>query len=208
MDMVTTLAASVLCAGIHGASAGPGSARVAEQIIFIDASGSLEAQATAQNSTDDQQLDFWTIGRWQHFIAEASRRFGIPEIWIRAVIEAESAGETTRDGRPITSRTGAMGIMQVMPDTYAEMGARNALGPDPYDPRDSILAGTAYLRAMYDRYGYPGFFAAYNAGPTRFDAYLLRGVPLPEETQQYLLSIGPDIREAVIAQRPDAVVQS
>jgi len=83
------------------------------------------------------------------------------------------------------------------------MRLRHGLGADPYDPRDNILAGAAYLRAMYDRYGYPGFFAAYNVGPARFGGYLQHGVPLPEETLHYLMTIGPDVREAIVAQRPD-----
>ena len=90
-----------------------------------------------------------------------------------------------------------MGLMQVIPETYAEMRLRHGLGADPYDPRDNILAGAAYLRAMYDRYGYPGFFAAYNVGPARFEGYLQRVVPLPEETLHYLMTIGPDVREAM-----------
>jgi soluble lytic murein transglycosylase-like protein len=114
--------------------------------------------------------------RWQDFIAEASRRFGVPEGWIRAVMQAES-GRTTLDGRPITSSAGALGLMQVMPNTYEEMRRAYGLGPDPHDPRDNILAGTAYLRAMYDRYGYPGLFAAYNAGPERYDEHLRDGRP-------------------------------
>jgi hypothetical protein len=117
---------------------------------------------------------------------------------------AESAGQTVLAGSPIMSPAGAMGLMQVMPETYAEMQLRFGLGADPYDPRDNIIAGTAYLRAMYDRYGYPGFFAAYNAGPARFDDYLQRGVSLPEETLHYLLTIAPDLREAVLALRPDS----
>jgi hypothetical protein len=116
---------------------------------------------------------------------------------------AESAGQTMLDGRPITSPAGAIGLMQVIPETYAEMRLRHGLGADPYDPRDNILAGAAYLRAMYDRYGYPGFFAAYNVGPARFEGYLQHGVPLPEETLHYLMTIGPDVREAIVAQRPD-----
>src|SRR3546814_10645940 len=55
------------------------------------------------------------LDRWRDFIAEASRRFGVPEAWIRAVMKAESGGRTVLDGRPITSRAGAMGPMQVMP---------------------------------------------------------------------------------------------
>ncbi len=132
----------------------------------------------------DAELD-----RWQGLIAEASRRFGVSEAWIRAVMQAESRGRSTLNGRPITSRAGAMGLMQVMPDTYEEMRRTHGLGPDPHDPRANILAGTAYLRAMYDRYGYPGLFAAYNAGPERYDEYLRDGRPLPPETRAYLATI-------------------
>ncbi len=101
-------------------------------------------------------------------IAEASQRFGIPEHWIRAVLRAESAG----DVRAISS-AGAMGLMQVMPDTWAGLRVRHGLGRDPYDPRDNILAGTAYLREMFDRYGnVAAMLAAYNAGPMRVVAWL------------------------------------
>ncbi len=100
-------------------------------------------------------------------ITEASQRFGIPEHWIRAVLRAESAG----DVRAISS-AGAMGLMQVMPDTWAGLRVRYRLGRDPYDPRDNILAGTAYLREMWDRYGNVGaMLAAYNAGPGRYDEH-------------------------------------
>lgn len=126
------------------------------------------------------------LRKWQQFVAEASQRFCVPRTWIYAVIDAESHGRTTLEGRPITSRSGAMGLMQVMPATYQEMRAEHGLGADPYDPRDNILAGTAYLRAMYDRFGFPGLFAAYNAGPERYDDHLQRGRPLPSETVGYL----------------------
>src|SRR3546814_7225278 len=93
----------------------------------------------------------------------------------------ESAGLTMRGGHPITSRAGAMGLMQVMPATWADMRTRLALGSDPHDPRDNILAGSCYLRLMYDRFGYPGLFAAYNAGPGRYADHLSTGRPLPGE---------------------------
>src|SRR4051794_8070284 len=118
-------------------------------------------------------------------IAEASQRFGIPEPWIRAVMRAESAG----DIRAISS-AGAMGLMQIMPDTWAELRVRHRLGRDPYDPRDNILAGAAYLREMHDRYGSPGFLAAYNAGPGRYEEYLA-GRPLPAETRAYVAALLP-----------------
>ena len=139
------------------------------------------------------------IGRWQPLIAEAAQRFGLPQSWIRAVMKAESGGRTTLDGVPITSPAGAMGLMQVMPQTYLSMQLRLGLGPDPYASRDNVLAGTAYLADMYRRYGYPGLFAAYNAGPERFERYLQEGTPLPRETVQYLARIGSDALATVLA---------
>src|SRR5690606_37973063 len=88
------------------------------------------------------------VARWTPLIREASRRFGVPEAWIAAVMRAESGGRTHLDGRPIVSRAGAMGLMQVMPGTYAAMRRRYGLGSDPHDPRDNIMAGTAYLKLM------------------------------------------------------------
>lgn len=130
------------------------------------------------------------IDRWRPFIAEASAKFAIPAQWIEHVIRAESGGKTMLDGRSITSRAGAMGLMQLMPGTWAQMRAGLGLGGNPHDPRDNILAGTAYLRLMYDRFGYPGLFAAYNAGPARYLAYLATGRTLPGETRAYLASVG------------------
>lgn len=126
------------------------------------------------------------LQKWQPFVAQANRRFGIPQTWTYAVMNAESGGRTMLNGRPIVSRAGAIGLMQLMPSTYEMMRIEQGLGPDPQDPRDNILAGTAYLRAMYDRFGFPGLFAAYNAGPERYEDYVQRGRPLPAETAVYL----------------------
>lgn len=123
-------------------------------------------------------------------IEEASTRFGIPTSWIERVIWAESRGWTTLNGRPIRSRAGAIGLMQLMPATWADMRARLALGTDPDDPRDNILAGTFFLRLMFDRFGYPGAFGAYNAGPGAYAAWLAGNRPLPGETAAYLGTVG------------------
>lgn len=128
------------------------------------------------------------VTRWRPLIAEASARFGLPEAWIEKVVAAESAGQTVWRGRPITSSAGAMGLMQLMPATWATMRQRLGLGTDPHNPRDNILAGSCYLRLMYDRFGYPGLFAAYNAGPGRYGAVLAGASRLPAETQAYLLA--------------------
>jgi hypothetical protein len=153
----------------------------------------VSGPTAGQNCAPVEQVSSPLIDRWQSEIAEASRRFAIPEDWIRAVMKEESGGLTTLDGRSITSSAGAMGLMQLMPKTWAEMRDQYGRGRDPYEPRDNILAGTAYLREMYDRYGYPGLFAAYHAGPGRMDAYLIAHEPLPEATRIYLQSIVPGV---------------
>lgn len=131
-------------------------------------------------------------------IAEASQRFGIPEHWIRAVLRAESAG----DVRAI-SPAGALGLMQVMPDTWAELRARYRLGRDPYDPRDNILAGTAYLREMWDRYGNAAaMLAAYNAGPARYDEHRSKGRALPAETRSYVATLAPALGGTATSDAP------
>ncbi|RHW16856.1 lytic transglycosylase domain-containing protein [Sphingomonas gilva] len=130
------------------------------------------------------------VGRWRTYIEEASARFGVPAAWIERVMRAESGGQTRLNGRPITSHAGAMGLMQLMPGTWAEMRAVLRLGADPHDPRDNILAGTYYLRLMYERFGYSGMFAAYNAGPARYANHLATGRRLPGETRSYLVTVG------------------
>lgn len=143
--------------------------------------------------------------RWLPLIAEASSRFNVPAAWIERVIRAESGGRTNLNGRPIVSHAGAMGLMQLMPGTWREMRARHALGPDPHDPRDNIIAGTAYLRLMFDRFGYPGLFAAYNAGPARFATSLRTGRRLPAETRSYVAKVTgnrPAASRGVVRPRP------
>lgn len=125
---------------------------------------------------------------WGPWISDASRRFDVPEQWIREVMRQESGGRATA-----TSPVGAMGLMQVMPGTYRELQARYNLGSDPYHPYDSIQAGAAYLREMYELYGSPAFLAAYNAGPRRLEDYLWGGRGLPNETRNYVARIGPRI---------------
>ena len=133
------------------------------------------------------------IDRWETYIAEAAQRFAIPQDWIRAVMRSESGGRTTLNGQPITSSAGAMGLMQLMPGTYADMRSRYGLGNNSYEPHDNVLAGAAYLHLMYQQYGYPSLFAAYNAGPARFDGYLLRGKSLPNATLAYVGGIVPGV---------------
>ncbi|MBO1358952.1 lytic transglycosylase domain-containing protein [Acetobacter sacchari] len=125
-------------------------------------------------------------------IAEAAQRFAIPTAWIRAIMRIESRGD-----RHAVSPKGAMGLMQLMPETWAALRARYGLGRDAFDPRDNILAGAAFLREMHDRYGSPGFLAAYNAGPGRYEDYRDRQRPLPAETVAYVAALVPFVGDGV-----------
>jgi soluble lytic murein transglycosylase-like protein len=135
------------------------------------------------------------IARWSPFIEEASKRFKVSESWIRAVIRMESGGRSWLDDKPITSGAGAMGIMQLMPATYSEMRELYDLGEDPHDPRDNVLAGTAYLRWLYEKYGFPKMFAAYNAGPAAVE----KRRRLPSETRAYVKGISRILKVKVPA---------
>ena len=140
---------------------------------------------------------------WGPYVREAAARFGVPGHWVRAVMHQESGGQ-----QQATSSAGAMGLMQVMPATYEGLRERYQLGDDPYDPHNNILAGTAYIREMYDRFGSPGFLAAYNAGPDRVDSYLARRATLPDETVHYVAAIAPNLGTDVPKSGPFAVYAS
>jgi hypothetical protein len=133
-----------------------------------------------------QQNVAMAIDPFTAILAEASQRFGIPASWIRAVMRVESLGSVRA-----LSPKGAMGLMQIMPETWAALRSRYTLGANPYDAHDNILAGAAYLRELHDRYGAPGFLAAYNAGPARYEDHLATGRPLPAETRAYVAALAP-----------------
>jgi soluble lytic murein transglycosylase-like protein len=136
-------------------------------------------------------------------VVEASQRFGLPTSWIRAVMSAESAGRWDA-----VSPKGAMGLMQLMPGTWRQLRDHLGLGADPFEPRDNILAGAAYLRELHDRFGAPGFLAAYNAGPERYRQYVAEGRTLPTETRNYVVSVaarldlGPVIADRAVVVSP------
>jgi len=139
---------------------------------------------------EEQMSPHQRMQRWAPLIAEASKRFGVPQSWIRAVMLAESGGRTMlSENQPIISSAGAMGLMQLMPSTYADMRAQYGLGPDPYDPHDNVIAGAAYLRWLRQKYDYPEMFAAYNDGPGNLEQRLAQGNLLPPETRLYLVNV-------------------
>jgi hypothetical protein len=157
-------------------------------MVAIFASSMLVSDAAhaAQVSSAAHRANGLPVDPFAAFITEASKRFAVPEHWIRSVMRVESAGELRA-----RSRKGAMGLMQLMPQTWSDLRARYNFGADPYDPRENILAGAAYIRELYQRFGTPGFLAAYNAGPGRYENHLATDRPLPDETQEYVARLAP-----------------
>lgn len=130
------------------------------------------------------------IKRWDPIVVAAAKKFHVSQDWIRSVMRMESGGRTMLDARfPITSYAGAMGLMQVMPQTYRDMRTAYGLGADPYNPHDNIYAGAAYLSELHRKYGYPAMFAAYNDGPGNWEDHVNNGRPLPAETVNYVAGI-------------------
>ncbi|MGV3730573.1 MAG: lytic transglycosylase domain-containing protein [Sphingopyxis sp.] len=156
--------------------------------VFAAALALLPASATAASQTASVAAPAAAPRHlYAQHVAEAARRFGIPESWILHVMHVESRGKPRA-----VSRAGAMGLMQIMPATWSMLSARHGLGSDPFDVRANILAGAAYLRAMWDRYrSVPLMLAAYNAGPGRADAFAAGRRGLPAETLAYVARLAP-----------------
>ena len=152
---------------------------IAPIVCQIVASTAFASSVSTQTATRSENVD-----RFAEFIAEASTRFAVPASWIRAVMQIESGGD-----QRATSPRGALGLMQLMPGTWVELSARFGLGLDPFQPRDNIFAGAAYLKEMHDRFGYAGFLAAYHAGPSRYEEHLVTGKSLPQDTITYVAAV-------------------
>ncbi len=113
--------------------------------------------------------------------ASAARKFQLPDAFVRSVMKAESG---LRPGA--VSPKGALGLMQLMPETARELGV------DPSDPRQNVDGGARYLRALLAKYEDDPdqvllALAAYNAGPAAVERY--HGVPPYSETREYILRV-------------------
>ena len=131
--------------------------------------GSISADANTPDPPDNKALIADSINR-------AARRYHLPQKLIASVIQAESNFQVDA-----VSPAGAQGLMQLMPATAKELGV-----DDPFDVRQNIDGGAAYLRQMLDRFGgdVKLALAAYNAGPGTVERY--NGNVPYRETQNYI----------------------
>ncbi len=192
-----TLRLSAGCAGLALLSACASSSRTA-------ATDGLSTGYYVSHAAGDYRPPGPPGDPWGPYINIAASRFDVPATWIRQVMRVESGGQEYMGGQLTVSPAGAMGLMQLEPETYQEMASRYGLGSDPFNPYDNIMAGTAYIHEMYVVYGSPGFLAAYNAGPGRLDSFMNYSRPLPHETQNYVAMIAPRIEGYYPAHRSQA----
>ncbi len=116
------------------------------------------------------------VGRFDRYIRKAAETYEIDPLLIKAIVKVESGFNP----RAVSSR-GAMGLMQLMPETAKDMDV-----PNPYDPEENIFGGTRYLRWILDRFDgdLKLALAAYNAGPDRVER--TGRIPKIPETVQYV----------------------
>jgi soluble lytic murein transglycosylase-like protein len=190
---VVAVAAAAVLAGPHDAAADIYSYTDAEGVVHFsnrpkgDGKYKLYLKTPQRRATkpgaaaavmpSDKSVERFT--RYAEWIRQAATLYQIPEALVRAVIKCES----DYDPRAV-SPAGAIGLMQLMPETALRMQVR-----DPYDPRENIFGGTRYLRVLANTFNgdLDLTIAAYNAGEGAVARYA--GIPPYAETQQYVVNV-------------------
>lgn len=167
---------SLLCLAVLGLSSLSFSAGEAEAADIY----TVIADDVASYNGNAEQVDWIT-----NAICYASAQYQVDPLLITAVMETES--HFSFGTFYTTSSAGAIGLMQLMPDTAS------AIGVNPFDPLDNVLGGASYLRtclddfAKYGDYAVTDAVAAYNAGPQAI--YNYGGCPPYAETQDYIVKV-------------------
>ena len=188
MSRLGTRSLMALAVAAVAATAAPAAAQVYKRTAAdgttyftnIQPNPSIQRVALAQPASyETRRQPAADYGVYSQEIAEAAARHAVPERLIWAVIRVESGF----DPRAVSSK-GARGLMQLMPETAAMLGVRDA-----FNPRENINAGTRHLRGMMERFRHdlPMAIAAYNAGDKPVAAF--RGIPPYPETREYVARV-------------------
>jgi soluble lytic murein transglycosylase-like protein len=158
----------------------------ADIYMYIDENGVMHFTNTPTSNQHDYKVylkektavsgKFYNTNKYDGFISDASREFGVDSRLLKAMIKAES----DFDPRAI-SKKGAMGLMQIMPENFKMLDLKN-----PFDPWENIKAGARYFKRLHERFNgkLALSLAAYNAGPTAVDRY--KNIPPYQETEEYV----------------------
>jgi len=156
----------------------------ADIFMFLDSEGVLHFTNVPASSSyklfikeyPRKTKSYISTNRYDHLIAEASKRHDIPFSLLKAIIKAES-----NFNRKAVSKAGALGLMQIMPYNFKSLHV-----DDPFNAWENVMGGTQYFKKMLLRFKgkLPWAIAAYNAGPDRVDRY--QGIPPIKETEDYV----------------------
>jgi soluble lytic murein transglycosylase-like protein len=161
---------------------------ILNEILSDEETSALSQPLTSTAATEVNSLPitsmpplslFKTSNNIDKIINQAAQQNSIPAKLIKAVIQQESSFNTNA-----VSKTGAAGLMQLMPGTAKSLGVS-----DVFDPGQNVLAGSKYLKQLLDKYDgkIELALAAYNAGPANVDKY--GGIPPFEETTNYVRKV-------------------
>jgi murein DD-endopeptidase MepM/ murein hydrolase activator NlpD len=122
-------------------------------------------------------------GKYADYINQAASKYGVDPNLVAAIIKQESGFQQTKNGKTLTSPSGALGLMQLMP------GTARSLGVNPNDAFQNIMGGTKYIADQIKAFGgnVEKALAAYNAGPGNVRKY--GGIPPFKETQNYVKNV-------------------
>ncbi len=193
LGVLTLVAASPASAQIYVSRDAAGTLVLSDQPV----AGAVSSY-TVRNSTVrvTRQADPDIVSLYDEVIEEAAATHGVRPELVRAVIQVES-GFNPR----ARSHKGAMGLMQLMPATAADLGVDN-----PWDPVQNIRGGVAYLGSLIEQFGDEVLaLAAYNAGPGAVNRYGQR-VPPYRETQDYVAKISKRTDAGPVARRGRPVI--
>jgi soluble lytic murein transglycosylase-like protein len=157
-------------------------------------SNSANAAPASNSASSQPQLQHLSPADLHEMLANAGETHHIDVDLLASVVKAESGGNAHA-----VSHAGAQGLMQLMPQTAAELGVNDSFQPD-----QNVRGGSAYLDTLLTRYGdnLALALAAYNAGPAAVDKY--HGIPPYAETRAYVARVIHEFNRRVLAREAQA----